>query len=135
MKTWVQTCIKCGQRSSTTTCGTCTYSEASAEPSSKGQNGIKHDSNKPPLSIIPLEALELTAKSLGYGAQKYSRGNFKGGLAHTRLLDAALRHINQYASGENLDPESRESHIGHALASLSMLAYMMKHRPDLDDRG
>lgn len=98
------------------------------------ETGRKLDAEKPMLSLIPAEAIILAGEAFTYGAKKYSAHNFKNGLAHGRLADAALRHIFAYLSGENLDPESGKSHIGHALASLSMLAYMMKHKPELDDR-
>jgi hypothetical protein len=69
-----------------------------------------------------------------YGAGKYGRFNFKKGIEHTRLADACLRHLTAYLDGEDLDPESGVSHLGHALASLAMLSYMAANRPDLDDR-
>ena len=96
--------------------------------------GLKYDQKKPPLDLLTLEFLEGTANALAYGAKKYGRQNFKQGIEHTRLISAALRHINQYNAGEDLDPESLESHLSHAAASLNMLMWMIKHRPDLDDR-
>lgn len=95
--------------------------------------GTKHDTGKHQLSLIPIEGLQAAADALAYGAKKYNRNNYKGGLAHSRLLDAALRHLNQYASGAPVDTESGTSHIGHAIASLSMLCYMIVNRPDLND--
>lgn len=96
--------------------------------------GSKFDTGKPPISLVPREAIEAIARALQFGAKKYSADNFKGGIAYRRLLDASMRHITAYAAGETLDPESHLSHIDHALASLSMLTYMIKFRPDLDDR-
>ena len=101
------------------------------------KKGNKNDSNyleKPPLDLLTLEFLEGSAKALGFGAQKYGRFNFKGGIDHSRLIAAALRHINQYNNGENLDSESGLSHLCHAAASLNMLMWMVAHRPELDDR-
>lgn len=96
--------------------------------------GIKHDSNKPPLDLLTLEFLTGTANALAFGAAKYGRHNFKGGIDHSRLIAAALRHINQYNAGEDNDPESGESHLSHAAASLNMLMWMVANRPELDDR-
>jgi hypothetical protein len=101
------------------------------------KKGTKHDSNyleKPPLDLLTLEFLNGTAKALGFGAVKYGRYNFKGGIDHTRLLAAALRHLNQYNNCEDKDPESGLSHLDHASASLNMLMWMVANRPDLDDR-
>lgn len=105
--------------------------------SNNPKTGSKNDSNyleKPPLDLVTLEFLEETAKALGFGAAKYSRNNFKGGIDHTRLIAAILRHINQYNAGQDLDSESGLSHLAHAAASLNMLIWMVKNRPELDDR-
>jgi rubredoxin len=96
--------------------------------------GTKYDSGKPPLSIIPREALEGCANAFGFGAKKYGRNNFKSGIEMNRLLDAVMRHLVAYASGESKDSESDLSHLDHALAALSMAKYMEINRPDLDDR-
>lgn len=95
----------------------------------------KHDQGKPQLSLNPIEALEMMARAFEYGANKYSRNNFKKGHEWTRCIDAALRHIMAFAHGEDLDPDSQNNHISHALASLAMLSYHMKHYPELDDRN
>ena len=98
------------------------------------QGGTKNDTGKPRISLIPREALEGMARALTFGAKKYSADNFKNGLAYRRLLDASMRHIIAWADGENLDPESRLSHLDHALASLAMLKFMEQNRPEMDDR-
>lgn len=86
------------------------------------------------MDLLTLEFLTETSKALDFGAKKYGKHNFKGGIEHTRLLAASIRHIYQYLSGEDLDPESGHSHLGHAAAGLNMALWMIKHRPDLDDR-
>ena len=93
----------------------------------------KHDSGKPQLSLNPVEALELMAQALAFGAQKYGKNNFKRGHAYSRTLDAALRHLSALAAGEFTDSDSGNQHLAHALASLAMLAHAMKHHPELDD--
>lgn len=95
----------------------------------------KADTGKAQLSLIPVEALNEMAKALAYGAQKYGRNNFKRGHAYSRVLDAALRHLNAMASGELIDAESGNTHLSHALASLAMLAYHVAHHPNLNDLG
>ena len=76
----------------------------------------------------------MIARAMMYGARKYSRGNYRlSGMKHSRLIAACLRHLMAYLAGEREDPESGESHIAHALASLSMLAFQMQHHPEEDD--
>jgi hypothetical protein len=94
---------------------------------------LKNDKNKPRLSLIPVEALNHMAKAFGFGADKYGRFNYRKGMEHSRLLDAALRHINAITSGEEYDPESKLHHVGHALASLAMYAYNIEHHKKLND--
>lgn len=96
--------------------------------------GTKYDAEKPRITLVPSEAIIAAARAMTYGARKYNDDNFKAGLAHRRLLDAAFRHLLAYSAGEDLDQESGLNHIDSALASLCMLAYMQIHRPDLDDR-
>lgn len=101
---------------------------------STASGGIKHDAGKPPMSLLPFDALVEVAKVLQFGAQKYAPGNWSKGLAHARLSDAALRHIGDYVEGRDLDPESKLEHLAHAACDLLFLIWMRKHRPDLDDR-
>lgn len=97
-------------------------------------SGKKNDSLKADLGLIPLCALEECAKAFMLGEKKYSRYNFTEGIAVNRLLGAALRHINQSIWENDKDSESNEMHLGHAMASLSMAIYMIKNKPELDDR-
>lgn len=95
---------------------------------------VKNDAGKAPLSMLPIEGLREAAKAFAYGAKKYSRGNFRSSsMAWSRLTDAALRHITSFANGEWIDPESGNSHLSHALASLMMLAFQVEHHPEAND--
>jgi hypothetical protein len=98
------------------------------------KTGVKHDSEKAPLDLIPYEALEQIAKVLAFGASKYGRHNWKNGFEYSRLIAAALRHLNQYNAGEDADPESDISHVAHSACNLLMLLWMQKHKPELDNR-
>lgn len=97
--------------------------------------GIKLDSEKPDLSLIPKEALDGIATALGYGAKKYNRNNYKKGLEYTRLVAAAMRHISAFNSGKDNDDESGLNHIDHALATLAMLKWMIVNKKDMDNRS
>ncbi len=97
-------------------------------------SGHKADNGKPKISLIPSVAIKETAKAFTFGADKYGQHNYRKGIAYTRLIDAAMRHILAFADGENNDPESGNSHLGHASANLAMLMDMFERRKDLDDR-
>lgn len=98
------------------------------------QGGIKHDTGKAPLSLLDRHAMEQIGAVLAFGAKKYAAHNWRGGIAYSRLLDAALRHLYAFADGEDLDPESGLPHVAHAGCCVVFLLGMMKHRPDMDDR-
>jgi hypothetical protein len=96
--------------------------------------GKKNDAGKPPLSLLPIEALEEIAQVLSYGATKYGKNNYKAGFNRSRLLDATLRHVYADASKQDLDPESNLMHLAHAAASLIMLIQNIKTGVSKDDR-
>lgn len=84
-------------------------------------SGKKYDSGKADLSLIPLSAQIEEARGFMLGAEKYGRDNYKAGMESHRLVAAALRHILAWEQGEDLDPESGASHLGHARCCLAML--------------
>ena len=96
--------------------------------------GAKYDEIKVPLFYNPPEIQRGMARAFGYGAGKYGRWNWMGGLAVSRLLAACLRHLLAWFWEETLDPESGLSHLDHAAASLAMLMETVVRRSDLDDR-
>lgn len=94
----------------------------------------KNDTGKPNLEFVPKAAMWAMGLAFSYGANKYGAWNYKGGLKVTRCLAAAVRHVYQYLDGEDLDPESGVSHLGHAMASLAMAIDMIESDKTLDDR-
>ena len=96
--------------------------------------GLKYDSNKAPMDLIPYEALEEIAKVLAQGEKKYGTANWTAGIEMRRLLSAAMRHIGQFNSGEDLDEETETLHIANAATNLLFAIWMYKNRPDLDNR-
>lgn len=98
------------------------------------QGGIKHDQDKPDLSLISKDLMEQMAKVRMFGIKKYSRDNWRLGFSYNRSIAAALRHIMAFKEGENLDPESGLTHISHALCCLEHLLNDYLHHPELDDR-
>lgn len=96
--------------------------------------GIKHDSNKPALEMIPLCALEECAKAFMHGERKYAAFNYTKGLETRRTLAAALRHIYQAMWESDIDSESGIMHLGHSMAAISMAIYAIKNNKKLDNR-
>lgn len=99
-----------------------------------GKKDAIGDLNKPRLSLIPKEALWALGGALTHGETRYGKENWKLGIKISYLLDSALRHISQFNSGEDIDQQSNNHHLGNAMANLSMAIWMCQHKPDFDDR-
>lgn len=108
--------------------------ELAVEQKLEENKGVKFDAGKAPLDLLPYEALAEVARVLGFGEIKYGTGNWAQGVEQRRLISAALRHIGQFNSGEDFDPESGINHIAHATCNLLFSLWMYKNRPDLDNR-
>lgn len=77
--------------------------------------GMKHDSGKLDYTLVPWDGLEDVVKVLEFGAQKYSRDNWrKVENADARYMAAAFRHLVAHQNGEVNDPESNLPHLAHA---------------------
>lgn len=86
---------------------------------------FKLDTGKPRVGLVLREvpyAIEKLGTVLGFGAEKYSVGNWRGlEDINGRFLDSMMRHLVAYHKGEKVDPESGESHLAHAFFNLAIL--------------
>lgn len=96
--------------------------------------GVKHDKEKPPISLIPSEVITGMAEVLLMGKNKYGELNWKKGIKYRRLIDAAHRHLLAFQSGQDEDSESGKSHLLHCMVNLAFLYYFTNHNKKLDDR-
>lgn len=95
---------------------------------------VKYDAHKPPMDLIPHEAMAGVSQVLDFGRHKYAAHNWRKGFQWGRLAGAALRHVFAWLGGEDKDPESGLSHIDHALCCLMFLSAHEKARLGEDDR-
>lgn len=98
------------------------------------ENGTKYDQEKPRMELLDAEWLEEVAWVMTDGAKKYNDNNWRGGLAITRLLGAALRHLFAVLRGEDNDPETGRSHLAHLSCCAQFAYWTLKHKSELDDR-
>ena len=96
---------------------------------------------KPQASLLPLKTLiKHLTPAYEEGVIKYHRGSWRKGFHTTVMLDAALRHIAEFAEGHDYDEESevvygiRKHHLAGAVFSLVSILYTLDIRPDLDNR-
>lgn len=96
--------------------------------------GVKDDSSKPPIHLIDGYALEQLAMVLAFGAKKYAAHNWRNGLAQTRLISAAMRHLSAFNGGQDTDPETGLHHAAHAMCCCMFMVWMSANKPQFDDR-
>lgn len=96
--------------------------------------GSRFNTGKPRWGLVPQSSLIPMVRVLEFGAIKYDAHNWKKGLSVTEICESLKRHLDAFMEGEDNDPESGLSHIGHMQCNTLFLSYMMEHRPDLDDR-
>ena len=96
--------------------------------------GIKLDRGKPRMDLLSSIALEELAKVLTFGCKKYSANNWRGGIAWSRVIGAALRHIFLWMRGIDKDEETGLSHLAHAFCCIMFLLEYEVTRKELDDR-
>ena len=98
------------------------------------KEGTKNDSQKVRLDLLPIRPLEEVGKVLTFGANKYEAYNWTKGMAWSRLIGAALRHLFAFARGENKDPETNLSHLAHCACCVLFLLEYTYSRNEFDDR-
>ena len=102
--------------------------------------GIKHDDGKLPWDLLPFEAVQEVVAILQFGARKYNAHNWRKGMAYTRLIAAAFRHLTAWAMAPMLgqdgtDPETGRSHLAHAACCiLFLLSFEVNKMTQWDDR-
>ena len=71
---------------------------------------------------------------LEFGAKKYGDYNWVKGLSIRETCESLKRHLDAFMEGEDDDPESKLSHIGHIQCNALFLSWVMENKKDLDDR-
>lgn len=86
----------------------------------------RHNGGKLQWSLVDFKSLEPMVQVLMYGAEKYSRDNWKKGLPSHEVCESLLRHVFALLAGEETDPESGISHVGHIQSNAMFLGYSLK---------
>ena len=102
---------------------------------------LRFNENKLQWHLVDFKSLEPLVKVLQYGVKKYTnetvsgKNNWKKGMYVTSILDSLQRHLNSFRDGNNIDSESGESELGHILTNTMFLIYMLREKPEMDDRN
>lgn len=104
------------------------------------QTGIKFDQGKLPMDLIPPEAITAMAVRLGIGVKKHAPRNWEKGLRSTQVYAALMRHLTDWASGIDIDPDpdaEGSTHLEGVLINAAFLVALEKcgwQQGKLDDR-
>lgn len=78
--------------------------------------------SKPPLGLIPSPGMVHMALAMALGAEKYGPYNWRHNAVSSMVyVNAAERHLRSWLDGEDVDPESGASHLGHVMACCAIL--------------
>lgn len=90
---------------------------------------------KTPFHLVPTAAIRAEAGAFKIGETKYGAYNWRQrNVSVSVYYAAALRHIAAYFDGEENDPETGVSHLGHARACLAILIDAAQFGSLNDDR-
>mgnify|MGYP001035661408 FL=1 len=98
------------------------------------QEGYRDDEGKPPIHLIPAEAILMLANIFEYGSKKYGDRNWEKGMDWSRMYASAMRHMLAFWMGENDDRESGYQHMAHATWNCMALMCYVFWGIGFDDR-
>ena len=96
--------------------------------------GKRYDNDKLKIDLCPTSLIYAVSKVLEYGEKKYERNNWRGGMEWTKVWNCLQRHSLKWIDGEDIDDESKLSHLYHMAANIAMLIEYEETCPDLDNR-
>ena len=98
------------------------------------RQGLKFDTGKRRVDLVPTEAIHALADVLTAGAAKYGEHNWRHGMDWSRVYGAAQRHMLAFWGGDDIDEESGMPHIWHALTNIAFLVSYKAMSVGRDDR-
>lgn len=96
--------------------------------------GLRFNSGKNQIQLIPEYALEQIGKVMTKGALKYAPNNWRKGMPWSEVEGSLQRHLALYKSGEDFDKESGVYHMAHVAVNAMFLIDYYRSNPQFDDR-
>lgn len=110
------------------------YAEGDINSQERG-SGARANRGKCAMSLVPLHLLVGAARVFMGGKLKYAPFNWAKGMTWSTCFDCILRHLFKwFYCREELDEESGEHHLDHAIVNLLMLRHYHITYRDGDDR-
>lgn len=81
-----------------------------------------HGLKKPSMAVVPTTAMIHLMGAMQLGADKYGPFNWRDKTVSSSIYyAAAMRHLMSWFDGEDMDPESGFSHLGHVMACCAII--------------
>ncbi|MFW6370976.1 MAG: dATP/dGTP diphosphohydrolase domain-containing protein [Bacteroidota bacterium] len=90
------------------------------------EKALRYNEGKPKWSLVHFQSLIPMVRVLEFGAAKYAPENWKKGLDKKQILESMMRHLTAVMDGEETDPESGISHMGHIQCNAMFYNYFNK---------
>jgi len=87
------------------------------------EKALRYNAGKPKWSLVHYESLTPMVRVLEIGAKKYAPDNWKKKIDRKEVLESAMRHLSALMDGQDNDPETHESHIGHLMCNAMFFSY------------
>lgn len=89
----------------------------------KETKALRYNQGKVEWSLMHYGSMVPMIRVLMFGAKKYAPDNWKKGLDRRQILESMQRHLAALMDGEDIDPESGESHMAHIQCNAMFFNY------------
>ena len=92
---------------------------------------------KPSIHLVPMAVILEVARVMRLGADKYGQKNWREQpIRASTYYSAMFRHmVDWFEGGENIDPESKEHPLVHAICCAMIIRDGLNHGTLIDDRA
>jgi len=98
------------------------------------EQGLRFNTGKTRLDLIPAFANEQFGKVLTKGSEKYSERNWEKGMSWDKVISSMKRHVAKIERGEDYDEETGLLHSAHVMCNAAFLTEYYKIYPQGDNR-
>ena len=110
-----------------TTAGSEYLERVGALPASPSPAGLRYDTGKVRLDLLPAEWIWGLGQVMTAGAAKYEPRNWEKGMAWSKVLGPMRRHIVTWLAGETYDAETGCHHLAMvAWNALALMVYQLR---------
>lgn len=90
------------------------------------EKAMRFNEGKLKWSLVHYESLEPMIKVLEFGAKKYAPRNWQKSMDLSEILESMQRHLAALMDGQDCDPETGISHMGHIQCNAMFYNYHKK---------